>query len=235
MDRSKIAEGVGQAMQLKSKSFFSDNVRHLYINPQSRWSPEKISELLRLCPQLVSLFVIGHLLQPTLLPILDGMAQAQRWGGCLGNLFGISSAIDLSHPFFRTVTHIDIFEAVDDENGAQICPGLAALPALTHLCLNNDVPVDIFKRLLEQCPRLQIMLHLWHEVYSESARDVANDPRVADVRYVVAVFTDYWSDWEGWARGGTDVWAAADTFVARKRQDEIEGTLLIYFCFSSAR
>ncbi|KAJ6551285.1 hypothetical protein B0H19DRAFT_1157107 [Mycena capillaripes] len=224
LDRSWIAQGIAQAMQLKPASFFRKSVRHLYISPQARWSAVKVYELLRLCSRLVSLFVVGHLSDPTLLPILEGKAQVRRWGGCLGNLFGSSPAIDLNHSFFRTITHLDVFEALNGRNNDQLCLGLTELPALTHLCLNNDASPSIVQRLLEQCLHLKILLNLWHQLYAISAQKIAASPSVTDARFVVAVWADYWSDWERWARGGTDIWAAADAFVARKRGGEIEAS-----------
>lgn len=218
-------------MRVKPFNFFRDNVRHIHLNPlPSHWSTEEVHELLRLCPNLVSLYVVFHWQNAELLPILEKMAHVRRWSGNPGDLFGSCSSIDLSHPFFRTITHIDILESVNERKSPYICPWLAALPALTHLGLYNDVPADIWRRLLDQCSQLRILLNFWYED-SVSAHQTASSPPVTDMRYVVTACAYFVDDWEVWARGGTGIWAVADVFVARKRSGEIEGTSLLYSIF----
>ncbi|KAJ7489305.1 hypothetical protein FB451DRAFT_686637 [Mycena latifolia] len=209
-------------MRAKPASFFRDSVRHIFLN-SSAWSVDEVYALLRLCPRLESFYTTGEFSTPAMLPVLRGMLQMSKWGGPLEQLFGTYSAIDLSQSFFRNITHMDLFD-VAHNGDVRISSGLAALPALTHLCLNNNVGVDFLRRVLEDCTRLQILVHLWNPYYSEPAREIATNPPVSDVRFVVGVFLNYWDDWEVGARGGTDFWVAADAFVARKRRGEIEAS-----------
>ncbi|KAJ6551283.1 hypothetical protein B0H19DRAFT_1263953 [Mycena capillaripes] len=226
INNPSTADWIVRAMRTKAASFFRDNVHHLCITCRSSWSAAQAYKFLRLC-RPVSLFVLGSFANPDLLPILAGIPQVRMGGGFLGNLFGSYSAIDLSHPFFRTITHLDVFEMVTDKNGEQICSGLAAMPALTHLWLNSiAVYADILRRLMVECPHLQLLLHVF-DTASYGRRAAAN-PSVTDVRYVVGIRPHYWDDtWERWARRDTNIWAAADVFVARKRRGEIEGGLSV--------
>jgi hypothetical protein len=97
------------------------------------------------------------------------------------------------------------------------------MPALTHLCLNNNVPWDVIQTVLVECKKLDILANIWDSDFSDRARERAQDVCVDDVRFVVGLYTDYLADWEAGARGRPNVWTKADDFVARKRRGEIEG------------
>ncbi|KAJ7489321.1 hypothetical protein FB451DRAFT_1390479 [Mycena latifolia] len=156
-----------------------------------------------------------------MLPVLQGMTQVRKWGGSLGNLFGSLVAIDLTHPFFRTITHMDLNDYLSS-NGISVCARLAEMPALTHLCFHDFNNAEINLQALEQCTLLQVLVNLRHGVgIDDLTREI---PPVTDMRFVVGVYRNGWNgwnEWELWARGGTDFWAAADAFIARKRRGEI--------------
>ncbi|KAJ7100695.1 hypothetical protein B0H15DRAFT_943991 [Mycena belliarum] len=222
LDRLPVSEAVRQAMRAKPASFFRDSVRHLFLNP-ALWSADEVHALLRLCPRLESLYTLGEFSTPALLPALQGLPHLRRWGGPLDGLFGTHAAIDLAQPFFRRITHLDLFDAAHNGD-VRLAAGLAALPALTHLCLNNTVGAGFVRQVLADCARLRVLVHLWNPFLSGSAREIAANPPVPDARFVVGVFVNYWDDWEVGAHGGTDFWAAADAFVAQKRVGAIEAS-----------
>ncbi|KAJ7238065.1 hypothetical protein B0H12DRAFT_101125 [Mycena haematopus] len=211
-----------QAMRTKSADFFRHSVRHVFLGS---YETNNIQALLRLCPDIVSLAYIPPHGEPKLLEVLKNFHRIRRWGGCLGDLFDHPSAIDLSLSVFRNVTHMDMFDNVDMNTAAtaRLCAGLCALPALTHLCINERVEGGILRNLLQGCPCLQVLVDIWTSRIG-AAGMVATHRKAGleDIRYVVAVCCDYWSDWDVGACGGTDFWAAADDFVARKRRGEIE-------------
>ncbi|KAJ6598390.1 hypothetical protein DFH09DRAFT_1394599 [Mycena vulgaris] len=230
MYEEEMAKAVQRAMRVKLPSFFRDNVRHLWLNPSLSMSDEELYDLLRLCPRLVSLACFGDFSSPVLLPILQGMSEVRRWSGSLDCLFGSRAAIDLGNPFFRTVTHMNIVGALAmDNSDLQMCGGLAAMPALTHLCQSAALWYgDFLRHVLDQCSHLQLVVNFLHTPDIEVARRIAASPPVADVRFVVYVCDNYWDDWYTGTRGGNDFWAAADAFVARKRRGEIEGMLVLF-------
>ncbi|KAF8169187.1 hypothetical protein K438DRAFT_1983499 [Mycena galopus ATCC 62051] len=180
-----------------------------------------IPSLLRLCgSRLRSLAVNGR---SKLLPALSHLTQLCRWDGKLASQFGGHSAIDLSISAFRTLTHMDIWDGIEADN-AVICPGLAALPCLTHLCLNHRQYNRLYghvvvPRILAQCQHLQVLVSMPSPT---GAKTLAKNLPTADIRFVVSFGRSYWKDWEVGARGGTNFWATADEFVARKRRDEIK-------------
>ncbi|KAJ6508997.1 hypothetical protein C8R45DRAFT_461994 [Mycena sanguinolenta] len=205
----------------KPPAFFHIAVRHLFLDGVSThdWSVEDANDVLRLCTGVVNFAAIGRFSHPALLPLLANM-QLQRISVCLEVLFGGYDSIDLGHSAFLSITHIDIFDTIVSGE-MKICAHLPALPALTHLCLNNDVPWDVLRNLLRDCLRLELLVVLWHRSYGE---DWLQDSPIRDMRFVTTVFGDYWQEWEQGARGLSDFWTMADDFVAQKRCGAIPGT-----------
>ncbi|KAJ6476348.1 hypothetical protein C8R45DRAFT_377533 [Mycena sanguinolenta] len=220
---SRKDEAYHRALELKP-AVLAKGVQHLFVvTGFSKWPEEDTRLLLRLCaPQLLSLWSSSAFYSPEILPILLHAIRLQRWAGDLEDLFGDHSDVDLRISAFRTITHMDIFDDLTDENEAAICAGLAALPCLTHLCLNDTRRLDLIPRILTQCPHLQVLGLM--DPDEEIVTEIADDPPTTDVRFVVSVIEDAWQDWEIGAQGGTDFWAADDDFVARKRRGEIDAS-----------
>lgn len=209
-----------KAMGTKPPEFFHA-VRHLALWYSSEiCSVDDVKQLLTLCKGVVDLSY-GNLADASLLPILAEM-HLQRLSVCLEELF--SGPPDLTHPLFRSITHLDICDNVDIN--AALIPAydqIPALPALTHLALDFRVPTNIALGLLEQCPRLELLIMLWPQFYDDLYEE-AQEPRVYDVRFVIGLLEDYWKDWEAGAKGLSDSWAQGDDFVARKRNGQIDAT-----------
>ncbi|KAJ7221461.1 hypothetical protein GGX14DRAFT_388629 [Mycena pura] len=228
--KDETATALRLAMATKPASFFENNVRHILLFHTSAWKKEDFYALLRLCPRIESLAYIpfGDCSPIVLLPIFMNMSHLQRWSGSLRYVFGKREAIDLRASFFRTVTHLDIFDMLDDgsTDNMRICADLATLPALTNLCLSEYAEPTIVRRLLEECPVLRVLVNLWFEAWSrDQVQAVVRNPGTVDPRYVVILFPAYanWEDdWQRGVRGGVDLWVAAESFVAQKRRGEIE-------------
>ncbi|KAF8208734.1 hypothetical protein K438DRAFT_1961303 [Mycena galopus ATCC 62051] len=204
------------ATKSKSSDFFHNAVRHLFLDGISTsWTAEEATDLLRLCTGVVNLGAIGKFSNPSLLPILARM-KVQRMAGSLDVLFGDYQSIDLTHQAFSYITHIDIFDEIVS-NEPRISEGLAALPALTHLCLNNDVPLEVLEKSLTDCLRLELLVVLFPLSSTYGVHEWLNKIHISDMRFLAGVFRDYWDDWEKGARGLPDFWTAADAFVAQKR------------------
>ncbi|KAF7377552.1 hypothetical protein MSAN_00177500 [Mycena sanguinolenta] len=213
-----------QATRTKSADFFRYSVKHVYLGAAESYT-EAILPVLRLCSEIHSVAYVDVHAEPKLLELIKEFREIRRWSGFLEGLFVDPSAIDLSLAVFRSVTHMDMFDDVfmNSPSTARLCAGLAALPALTHLCLNRRVDGEILRNLLQGCSYLQLLVNMWAD--RMNAMDMVAAHRKAgidDIRYVVVVCDDYWSDWDVGARGGKDFWAAAEDFVMRKRRREIE-------------
>ncbi|KAJ7085886.1 hypothetical protein C8R44DRAFT_821313 [Mycena epipterygia] len=219
---SDIAAAVLSAAKSKPPGFLHTAVRHLFLDSSATWSQDDATQVLNLCTGIVNLAAIGRFSNPTLLPFLAHI-QVQRLAVCLDDLFGGYRSIDMAHSLFASITHLDIFDTVNcEETCMQICAHLPRLPALTHLCLNNEVPWDTIAGLLADCARLELLVELWPYTRARLAYPWAQNAPVRDVRFVVGLYRDYWADWENGAWGRTDFWVLAERFVARKRSGEIE-------------
>jgi hypothetical protein len=207
-------------MHSKPADFFKAAVRHLFLDGSSEFSEEEAEILLRLCQNLVTFAATGVFSRPRQLPILAGM-HVRRLSGCLNKLFGSRDAVDFGHPLFLSITHLDVFVDLAD---AAMYTRLAAIPALTHLCLNGVIAWDIFHGLLADCSTLKLLVNVWNHQSASPAEKFADATPFVDARFVVATFMDYWADWEAGAEGRKDFWVAAEEFVARKRRGEIPGT-----------
>ncbi|KAJ7435857.1 hypothetical protein FB451DRAFT_1379198 [Mycena latifolia] len=214
---SGISSALLRATKLEPAPSFFHNVRHILLDTSAAWDFDGTRNVLNLCTGLVDLAVIGVLgtvaLDPAILPILQKI-QLRRFSAVLARLFGGSDLIDLTHPAFASITHLNIFDEIGERIRAQI--PLPLLPTLTHLALYEQVPWDLVKELLEECPRLHVLLVAFHKTVEESGRDWARKAPIDDVRFVVTQYTDYTTDWEGGAKGLADFWSLADDFVARK-------------------
>ncbi|KAJ7429274.1 hypothetical protein B0H11DRAFT_2147084 [Mycena galericulata] len=218
------SSSVLNAMKSKSPAFLQNSVRHLFLDYTSTWSPEQAADALKLCSGVINFAVIGRFSNPTLLPILADM-HVQRLAVCLQNLFGGYPHIDLRHQLFTSITHIDIFDCVTDVGESYICSHIPALPALTHLCL-NEAPWSVVEKMLTDCAKLEVLVLLWPSTSSSKAFEWMDESPFRDVRLVAALYKDYWEDWENGARGHGNFWSAADTLVACKRRGEIDGARL---------
>ncbi|KAK7050508.1 hypothetical protein R3P38DRAFT_1760988 [Favolaschia claudopus] len=221
-DIKGMHSAVERAIKTKPDSFFTRSVRHIYLGPYKFDGPL----LVRMCPNLISLAYIRPRGQPVLLAAIHSFRNIQRWSGSLVDLFDAADAVDLSLPVFKTVTHMDVFDDLESKNrySSKLCASLAALPALTHLCLNRTAEPRPIRNFLQHCAGLQVLVIMWSKPLPAKAMlGALREAGITDVRYVVAVCNGYWDDWEVGARGGVDFWVAAEDLIARKRSGEIEG------------
>ncbi|KAJ7488998.1 hypothetical protein FB451DRAFT_1223457 [Mycena latifolia] len=98
-----------KAIRLNNKpaKFFHDRVRHLFISASRE---DELQTILSACTGLRSL-VLGGWAGPSILPSLAGV-QLRRLSISLDKLYDGIDDIDLSHPAFTFVTHLESFDAV---------------------------------------------------------------------------------------------------------------------------
>ncbi|KAJ7883856.1 hypothetical protein B0H14DRAFT_3746103 [Mycena olivaceomarginata] len=213
--------GIIEAIKAKPPSFFHNAVRHLFLDGSDEWSMEEARQLLKLCKGAVTFAVVGRFSNPTLLPILAEM-QIQRMSVVLAPLFGGRQFIDLRNQSFASITHLAIFD-LSETVETKISPLIPTLPALTHFSLYSDLETPVIQKLLVECPRLQVLLILWPYSYKVAAAKWAKNSPVRDARFVVALFTEYWDDWENGARGRPHMWSEADSFYDKLVRAAMEG------------
>ncbi|KAJ7172808.1 hypothetical protein C8R43DRAFT_977624 [Mycena crocata] len=213
-----IAAAVLRAAQARQDNFLGDAVRHLFLDSPAPWSLEEAQDILKHCTGLVNFAAHAEFCSPTLLPILGGI-HLKRLSCSLVYLFGGRDLVNLHHPAFSSLTHLDIEDNVRD--ALKIYTHLPALPVLTHLSLNNSVSWDVVNMLLMRCRRLEVLVNLFPFFRADRAYAAATNPPLNDVRFVVAVYIDNRAEWAAGARGEIDFWALAEMFVAKKRSGEI--------------
>ncbi|KAJ7834362.1 hypothetical protein B0H14DRAFT_3871403 [Mycena olivaceomarginata] len=199
----------------RTPHFLHKAVHHLALDHVSL---DEGTEILRLCTGVINFACSTQLVDPSFVPILAELG-VQRLALCLQALFG-GAPINLTHSLFRSVTHLDILGVVGVESALA---EISALPALTHLCLDPAMPWDVLTKVLEDCPRLELLLVQW-SIYNEAQYISAQEPCLYDLRLVIGLYYGYWEEWEAEANGVLVYWAEADDFVARKRRGEIEAT-----------
>jgi hypothetical protein len=238
LDSSALIAAVLESLDAKPASFLASNVRHVLVYASSyvlRF--EAVEKLLELCFGIRSLSVIGDVTGSNLLPALGNM-NVQRLSVDVRQLFRESenkdedSPVDLEHPLFAAVTHLDIFDDIDIEEeqpeGMQWLQSLSILPALTHLAFSTAPNPQVLHDVLENCPRIRVLLVVFPITDTNGAKAYMEELSIVDARLVVATYIDYYSDWERGARGGEDIWVRAEKFIARKMCGEVEGRFKSY-------
>ncbi|KAJ7689287.1 hypothetical protein B0H17DRAFT_1135097 [Mycena rosella] len=198
---------------VKPAGFFHERVRNLFLD--CHLDEEGMREVLSACSGVhsLALFDVG----PSALPSL-GLMQPRRLYAWLTNLFGGIKLVDLSHPMFARLTHLDLLdEAIADFPW----PDFAALPALTHLSLFQLSSTGVIERVLATCPRLAVLIDMQLSLPVPADRLSVDDPRFV---CVAVTYLNYKSDWVIGTQGGLDFWARADAFVAKKKRGEIKPT-----------
>jgi hypothetical protein len=138
--------------------------------------------------------------------------------------------VDLDHPLFGAVTHLDLFDQVDIEHEEPeqlvwLLQDPSKLPALTHLAFNTQPNPLVLQKLLTSYPQLHVLIVAFNADEEDLAVGYMEELTIADPRLVVATYANYHIDWELGARGEDDLWVRSEEFVSRKRRGEIEGTL----------
>ncbi|KAJ7723174.1 hypothetical protein B0H16DRAFT_343780 [Mycena metata] len=202
----------------KPPVFFHNAVQYLaLLGPGTSTSKKDDLRVLELCRGVVSFGAYNKNVSGAVLATLAHM-DLRRLSLCVSLLFD-RRAVDFTHPIFRSLTHLDMFDSVED-GVMELLPFIPTLPALTHLTLDSSIPRDDALEVLARSPRLQLLLVLWLD---EELHLPARVPHVYDVRFVTGVHGRYWETWEAGARGLPDLWSLGADFVARKRRGEIEG------------
>ncbi|KAJ6458046.1 hypothetical protein C8R47DRAFT_167150 [Mycena vitilis] len=148
----------------------------------------------------------------------------------LAFVFGPHSELPLStlqRPFFRCVTHLDLYlQGGADDPALPLWhewSHLASLPALSHLSLSRRLHNNVLPQAVAACPRLSVAVAaFWESHEGGDAAEFARLCTIRDPRFVVMVVPNYEADWKTGARGGADFWVRAEEFIALKRRGEIE-------------
>ncbi|KAK7033754.1 hypothetical protein R3P38DRAFT_2914827 [Favolaschia claudopus] len=201
-------------------------VRHVFVEYFSSLKDQTI-DLLARYTNIISLFWDGDL--PTeILPILDAM-KIQRMNLWVSENVAEWARLILHRPMLHSVTHLELYPSDHDSEPIawEDCAYLASLPALTHLCLADNLCDILLDLILQYCSNLRVIIAaFWtlNPVFVGSAEVFAKDLTTNDLRVVVARVSDFSDNWDSGVWGGDDIWTRAERFVAKKLKGGIECT-----------
>ncbi|KAF7325507.1 Zn(2)-C6 fungal-type domain-containing protein [Mycena kentingensis (nom. inval.)] len=187
--RQRYRDALPPSWLSKSSEFLAANVRHLSMDSDRP----------------------GLVIPNKILPSLQPHRLAIPLGDVYGSLDHPTLVPLASQPTFSRLTHFDVFDSDD----ARMVPFLAALPALTHLAVNEGETSDI-PAILQDCKRLQVLIQLVGD-FDDAERLQAHMPVRDDPRLCVCVYVD----WDEAVLEGWTFWDDADEFVAAKRAGRI--------------
>ncbi|KAJ7333970.1 hypothetical protein DFH08DRAFT_1019788 [Mycena albidolilacea] len=194
-DNSAMVTAVLQAMKLKPPEFFRKAVRHLAVG-EDACSMKDAKQLLQLCMGIIDITVDYDFTSPKFLPFIAEM-RIERLAMNLKELSEFLS-INLAHPLFHFVTHLDIFGFAAI---AEVLPDVRLLPALIHLALDRYIPRKNALAVLAECPHLSLAALKWH-LSHRNLYQMARTPHIYDVRFVIAVDEEHWGNWLAGTREG---------------------------------
>ncbi|KAJ7471106.1 hypothetical protein FB451DRAFT_327121 [Mycena latifolia] len=200
-DTLSIVESV---INSRPAGFLQNAVRHvfLWIKPE-RGAREQ--NLLWHCSGITDLWISGEF-NLEFLPALSRM-RLQK----LALDVPFPPALRLDHPFFSSVTHLDLWTKALAERWDSYS-SLASLPVLTHLRFTESMVSVWLPQVLAECPKLLVIHIVVDEVEDLSDSFVEILLTITDQRIVVTALPDYMDDWIAGARGGDDMWARAEKF-----------------------
>jgi hypothetical protein len=149
-----VTKAIRRALKSKPPRFFHDSVRHIVLQDASYWSPDEIDELFYRCTGLVGFSANSHC-TPWLLAVFSKL-YVRYLSLMLTDLF-LGLPIDLVHPMFLSVTHLDLL-AHHSEFDDTISRQLPLLPDLTHLNLRPLLPSALLQHILAECPKLRVLI-----------------------------------------------------------------------------
>ncbi|KAJ7797756.1 hypothetical protein B0H14DRAFT_3547166 [Mycena olivaceomarginata] len=133
-DNRHVYSALLRVMETKTLKFIRDAVRHFAFVSQSH-SMAEAKRILPLCTGIVSFGCFISFLDPTV-PALFVGTRVHQLVLELQSLFP-PGCVNLAHPMFGYVTHLDI---LDDSGVEKLLLDIRLLPALTHFSLDSDTP-----------------------------------------------------------------------------------------------
>ncbi|KAJ7143992.1 hypothetical protein C8R44DRAFT_864990 [Mycena epipterygia] len=195
------------AVESKPASFFQKHVRNIAF--PHMYTTAEMQSVLSVCTNATNV-LICEAVEPSLLPVLAAM-PLQRLGVDLSHLFPVQ--IDFTHALFSRITHLQPFHALPAPGDWSHWSGLADMPRLTHLALDRCLGSAVWGGALQHCKSLAVLIVVGNTSDLDPG-EVSLDPRfvVFDGSMVASA-----QNWRAGTCGGTDRWAQAEAFVAKKR------------------
>ncbi|KAF8201871.1 hypothetical protein K438DRAFT_590992 [Mycena galopus ATCC 62051] len=187
----------------------SEHIRILLIGYDSRASLIDVGHVLASCSAVQNLALLCGV-EPDHLPLLSAI-PLRRLSISLKDLFPTDIAFFHSH-----LTHLELWDQLEDDATWAQWKGLTLIPNLTHLAFLLERSVAIFEGALAACPRLQVL------VYLHWGGTVGLEQLAHDIRFVCIRAPNFIADWQIGASGGDDFWVRAKKFIAQRNSGEVD-------------
>ncbi|KAJ7331003.1 hypothetical protein DFH08DRAFT_882133 [Mycena albidolilacea] len=200
----------------KPPEFFRDSVRNLWLVTAS---DSKHATTLGACSAIENLWLGAH----SSSSLLDLDLRLKRLQCTLQSIFG-HSAINFTHPFFSSITHLEIFDVTTDME-VEPWSALTSLPHLTHLAFNSANYLPLCLALLSRWDTLRalVILLAGNIDPGEKIMESYGVPElIQEPRLVVVVCVGYREDWVKGAVTGHDYWSQAEDFISKRKSREID-------------
>ncbi|KAJ7184921.1 hypothetical protein C8R46DRAFT_1065469, partial [Mycena filopes] len=205
----------------KPVGFWSKSVKSVFFEPEP--TPEaNITRLLTACKGITRLF--SHLSLHKHLGQLGALHDLRRLNIELTGLFRINSLIDLAHPLFRNITHLEVLCIPELETAPALFAGLSLVPKLEHLAFNDTSLYEAMLPFWTSFTHLRSIVLLRPESVRKDKPVNFPPALAADDRFVLIGQTDYSADWFRGANGGEDFWYVADAFIKARRAGLVDRT-----------
>ncbi|KAJ7142292.1 hypothetical protein C8R44DRAFT_865645 [Mycena epipterygia] len=192
--------------------FLRERVKHLCLHEVNH-----TRGMLDTCCDIVDLSL--NCASPALFPFLEPMSL-KRLSTHIGDLLDDFTYETLSHSVFTNITHLTLFDRLYVGTWDE-WQDLVAIPALTHLCLSDEVSRSILHGVLEHCTALHLLVNQWRDLAEIQPEEYCAVAGVTDPRFVMLETGDWVYEWELSARGCVDMWDRASAFVADKKRGVI--------------
>ncbi|KAJ7059533.1 hypothetical protein C8F01DRAFT_1231990 [Mycena amicta] len=212
-------------LAVKPLKFFAKTTRHVSLGYLA--SGDAVG-ILNLCPAVTHLAIsVGEDNDDKALPAAFLELQQLRCLSFYPSDVLLAPAESATLPVFSSLTHLELLGNDNSVNDMEsFC---VALPALTHLALNEDYEDPrwpMAERLLQRCKQLLLVVFLsGDEAEADGLADRVPE-YLADARVVVTWYTT----WDEGALEGNNFWDAASDFAALKRRGLIKES-----CFLAER
>ncbi|KAJ7461168.1 hypothetical protein FB451DRAFT_1562985 [Mycena latifolia] len=201
-----------KAVRHKPSTFLQNTVRNLYL---LNHFVDDFPALLASCKGLENLWMRALTAgrdDSVLLPLFASFRLKHLYS----NVNWFLRAFPPTHPFFSQITHLELFDYVDDTT----ISSLSLIPQLTHLSFTQSPFIPMCLHILDTYPSLCVLVFLdrWRgDLFGIYAPALAND-----VRFVVIRHRGFLQDWHRGVSTGSDYWRRAEIFIAKRRSGEID-------------
>lgn len=198
---------------------------------------------LELCPNLehLSLWVDVDIVNiSSLLPVISNMSLRYLSVNITAlTRGGPFSTSDASIRLFQSITHLDLIIPTREKRTWQEIEGISEMESLTHLSFDRQIEEKVILDVLKFCPKIQVLALCsasyddYYDDLLESLKTGRSLPKrggIAEPPHPESVFFDdervvfYTCNWhveyEVSARGGKDVWMAAEDLIAKRKLDK---------------